>query len=358
LLNGKKYVSAHFAACDHATPVLYGAEQPGLALAKGRSQEANPPNPRLHQITELTTASHEHFVGRTWELAGLGSDFIGSRAGVDVKPVAVIIGLGGMGKTALVAEALALWERRFEWVLLYQAKPNPLGFDRDFLWNTHIRLTEKSDSYRSRITANSREAIWLPAEGDFTGQRRFNVMLENLIAIFRAHSILLVLDNFETNLKPQAEPSSVAGRPVWDLSGYGLGSLPDGAGSGTRRLAVAGADHQPQAPGGAGEWRKLSGAARPTASPGSGALPASASRPQPDDLGFRYRGKGARLSTAERQPLSSAADGSARPACGGRQATAATLAGARHAGEDQRLRKTPGAVRYHSRRRQGTRLPE
>ena len=215
LLNGKKYVSAHFAACDHATPVLYGAEQPGLALAKGRSQEANPPNPRLHQITELTTASHEHFVGRTWELAGLGSDFIGSRAGVDVKPVAVIIGLGGMGKTALVAEALALWERRFEWVLLYQAKPNPLGFDRDFLWNTHIRLTEKSDSYRSRITANSREAIWLPSEGDFTGQRRFNVMLENLIAIFRAHSILLVLDNFETNLKPQAEPSSVAGRPVW-----------------------------------------------------------------------------------------------------------------------------------------------
>jgi len=25
-----------------------------------------------------------------------------------------------MGKTALTAEALALWESRFEWVLLYQ----------------------------------------------------------------------------------------------------------------------------------------------------------------------------------------------------------------------------------------------
>jgi hypothetical protein len=34
-----------------------------------------------------------------------------------------------MGKTALVAEALALWESRFEWALLYQAKPNALGFE-------------------------------------------------------------------------------------------------------------------------------------------------------------------------------------------------------------------------------------
>ena len=28
-------------------------------------------------------------------------------------------------------------------------------------------------------------------------------------------AILLVLDNFESHLKPQAEPSSVAGQPVW-----------------------------------------------------------------------------------------------------------------------------------------------
>jgi len=70
----------------------------------------------------------------------LGADFIGSATGAEVKPVAVITGLGGMGKTALVAEALGLWESRFEWVLLYQAKPNVLGLNRDFLWNMHVRL--------------------------------------------------------------------------------------------------------------------------------------------------------------------------------------------------------------------------
>jgi hypothetical protein len=163
---------ARFAACDHATPVLYGAEQPGLALPQGRSPGLVTRDPRLHRIAELTTAGHEHFVGRTWELAGLGAEFIGSRAGAEVRPVAVITGLGGMGKTALTAEALALWEDRFEWVLLYQAKPNALGLDRDFLWDLHIRLTDRSDAYRARVAANSRDAIWLPAEGDFTGPRR------------------------------------------------------------------------------------------------------------------------------------------------------------------------------------------
>ena len=84
-------------------------------------------------------AGHEHFVGRTWELAGLGADFIGSSGGAEVKPVAVITGLGGMGKTALIAEALALWESRFDWVLLYQAKPNALGFDAT-LRDIHLKL--------------------------------------------------------------------------------------------------------------------------------------------------------------------------------------------------------------------------
>lgn len=216
LLDPNKHDRARYDVCDHATPVLYGTGDPGLTLQGGRSPGLDTRNPRLHQIAELTTAGHEHFVGRTWELAGLGADFIGSSTGAEVKPVAVITGLGGMGKTALTAEALALWESRFEWVLLYQAKPNALSIDRDFLWNIHIRLTDKSDDYRARIAANSRDAIWLPAEGDFTSTRRMEVMIENLVAVLRAHPILLVLDNFENNLKPQAEPSPAGiGEPVW-----------------------------------------------------------------------------------------------------------------------------------------------
>ena len=102
-----------------ATPVLYGVEHPGLTLQR--------PQPRLDTQSpaapdrRIDHGGHEHFVGRTWELAGLGADFIGSSSGAEVKPVALITGLGGMGKTALTAEALALWESRFEWVLLYQA---------------------------------------------------------------------------------------------------------------------------------------------------------------------------------------------------------------------------------------------
>ncbi len=92
---------SRYAACDHATPLLYGAEHAGLRWEAGRSPALNPRDPRLHQINELTTAAHEHFVGRTWQLAALGAQFIGS----DQQPIAVITGLGGMGKTALTAEA-------------------------------------------------------------------------------------------------------------------------------------------------------------------------------------------------------------------------------------------------------------
>ena len=215
LLDGKKHDLARFAVCDHATPVLYGAEQPGLTLVKGRSPEINPRSPRLHQIAELTTASHEHFVGRTWELAGLGSDFIGSSTGAEVKPVAVITGLGGMGKTALVAEALALWETRFDWVLLYQAKPNALGFDAT-LRDIDLKLRgEEKQQYYNHIQKYPADAIYRDPSAEFTGPARLERLTQNLIRALQDEAILLVLDNFETNLKPQPEPSSVAAKPVW-----------------------------------------------------------------------------------------------------------------------------------------------
>ena len=213
LRDAKKPRFARFAACDHATPVLFGAEQPGLTLPKGRSPCLEPRNPRLHAIAELTTASHEHFVGRTWELAGLGADFIGSSGGAEVKPVAVITGLGGMGKTALTAEALALWESRFEWVLLYQAKPNALGFDAT-LRDIHMMLKAELGRYHEHVKAHPADAIHRAPDGDFTGQERLDRLTRNLIRALSDESILLVLDNFETNLKPQAEPGNTT-EPLW-----------------------------------------------------------------------------------------------------------------------------------------------
>lgn len=200
LLNPQKHDLRRFVVCDHATPVLYGASDPGLTLQPGRSPASNPRDPRLHQITELTTAGHEHFVGRTWELAGLGADFIGT----DQQPVAVITGLGGMGKTALTAEALSLWETRFDWVLLYQAKPNALSFETT-LRDIHLKLTGELGRYHDHVQVHRADAIYRDANADFTGAERFDRLTRNLIRALKDEAILLVLDNFETNLKPQPE---------------------------------------------------------------------------------------------------------------------------------------------------------
>jgi tetratricopeptide (TPR) repeat protein len=214
LLDQTRQAGSRYAICDHATPVLYGAEQPGLTLPKGRSPALERRDPRLHQIAELTLAGHQHFVGRTWELAGLGAEFIGSRAGAEVKPVAVITGLGGMGKTALTAEVLALWQSRFEWVLLYQAKPNPLGFEAT-LRDIHLKLNEERGRYHEHGQKRPADAISRVADAEFTGPDRLDRLTRNLVRALEDEPILLVLDNFETNLKPQAESGSKAGEPVW-----------------------------------------------------------------------------------------------------------------------------------------------
>jgi tetratricopeptide (TPR) repeat protein len=216
LLDPKNHDAAHYDACDHATPVLYGDEHPGLALRHGRSPALDIRDPRLHRIVELTTAGHEHFVGRTWELAGLGADFIGAATGAEVKPVAVITGLGGMGKTALAAESLDLWEARFDWVLLYQAKPNALGFETT-LRDIHMKLNAELDRYHIHLKTRPADAIHRAADAEFTGPERFERLTRNLIRAMRDEAILLVLDNFETNLKPRAEPSSTssAAEPLW-----------------------------------------------------------------------------------------------------------------------------------------------
>lgn len=212
LANNNISETSRFTICDHATAVLYGSEQPGLSLIAGRSPEAHHRAPRLHQIAELSATSHEHFVGRTWELTSLGSDFIGSRDGHEIKPMAVITGLGGMGKTALVAEALELWAVRFDWILLYQAKSTALTFEAT-LRDIHLKLTGELGSYYHRTMQFPAEAIYRDASNEFTGPKRVERLIHNLVEALQQEAILLVLDNFETNLKPQAE--SVEGKPFW-----------------------------------------------------------------------------------------------------------------------------------------------
>ncbi len=201
-----------FSMGDHATAVLYGVEQPGLTLITGLSPGTRAQSNRLHQIAELSSISHEHFVGRTWELADLGADFIGARHGPEITPVAIITGLGGMGKSALVAEALELWADRFKWVLLYQAKPSALLFEATLL-DIHCKLDAELGIYNDHVARNPADKIYREATPTFTGSERVQRLIRNLIRALQHEPILLVLDNFETNLKPASEP--VAGQPFW-----------------------------------------------------------------------------------------------------------------------------------------------
>ena len=202
--------SARFSVADHATPLLYGAEQPGLQPMKERSPALEHRDPRLHPIAELSMESHAHFVGRTWELAGLGAGFISGGAGA--KPVAVVTGLGGMGKTALAAEALELWARRFRWVLLYQSKPNPLGFE-GFLRDVHMKLYAELGHYHEHVKRNRADAVYRDTDEEFAGPGRLKRLTDNLLRALRDEPILILLDNFETQL--QAEPVGPADDPRW-----------------------------------------------------------------------------------------------------------------------------------------------
>ena len=218
LLNPGKHGKAHYSACDHATPLLYGAEQPAVKPPAGRSPALKARDPRLHRIVELSSTSHPHFVGRTWELAGLGANFIGAGGGAEVQPVALITGLGGMGKTALVAEALALWEERFDWVLLYQAKPNALGLEAT-LRDIDQKLAEELGRYHQHVQARPADRIYRDASAEFTGPARQQRLMRNLVRALQDEAILLVLDNFETNLKAQPETGAAAWAcqdPAWD----------------------------------------------------------------------------------------------------------------------------------------------
>lgn len=198
-----------YGPCDHATPVLLGVADPGLAPPAGENAEYDPAGNRRHGVDELDAArTHPHFVGRVWELAGLEREFFGISKDAAIKPVAVVAGIGGMGKTALAAEALDLWGARFRHVLIYQAKPNELKFE-DWLIKIDQRLRDVSEAYAERMRKHPLEAIYRRPSEEFMGERRVARLVENLIAGLRREAILIVFDNFETNLVEGAGASAL-----------------------------------------------------------------------------------------------------------------------------------------------------
>ena len=228
----KQLAKSHppFSPSDHATAVLYcvarhGADQHCAAPAASQHDHSAPrKGRRLPEITELDAQQHRNFVGRTWEISALTENFIGSldrsqnTANRTSQPVAQIIGLGGMGKTALCAEVLDLWQQHFDYLLLYQAKPNALGFDAT-LRDIHSRLKGEQGRYCQYVQRYPADAIYREADAEFTGEERLQRMRKNLLRAMQDEAILLVLDNFENNLQPQPQQPlagvDASGAPHW-----------------------------------------------------------------------------------------------------------------------------------------------
>ena len=196
-----------YTVCDHATPVFYGAEDVALPLPPGRSPGLETRRRRLHQIGELTDRRADGGQAPPLRRADLGTGRSGR--GLHRRSSRDQGATGGRhhrtgrhGKTALTAESLDLWESHFEWVLLYQAKPQALGFEAT-LRDIHLQLNSELGRYHDYVQAHPADAIHRAAASEFTGPARLLRLTQNLVRALQDEKILLVLDNFEATLKPE-----------------------------------------------------------------------------------------------------------------------------------------------------------
>jgi hypothetical protein len=201
-----------YEAVDHATPVVLGAEAVRFAAEKTRSGQMDRQKPKPQPV--LLSGSREldppfGFVGRGEELTRLFREWMEGRGG---KPVALIQGLAGLGKTSLAAEMVHLGFERFDYVLAFQAKGVALGIE-ELYQGLDFRLAKASKPYRERCQADEMAAVFLAPTDRLKGKERYEALAYNLVDAMSAERILLVLDNFETNLVPGTEGCA---DPAWE----------------------------------------------------------------------------------------------------------------------------------------------
>jgi len=225
---------------DHATPLLFGGALGPLPVSRGRSAALALRRP---QPQPLLPGSHE--LDRPAELVGRGEPLSRLRECLEEgnPPVVLVQGLAGLGKTALAAEAVHLWHRRFDGVFAFQSKPLALPLD-DFLRRLDQRLALHSRAYRELCAERPNARIHLPAGAPLSGDTRWQAMRDNLLEALRTERLLLVLDNFETNLETVPGKDGYAcADPEWDrLLRHLADNLP---GSGSRLLVTS--RHRPAA---------------------------------------------------------------------------------------------------------------
>jgi hypothetical protein len=186
-------------AVDQVSPLMFGRSDRLLEPMRRRSDQMQRLRPRPQPLLaggRREFEKHEMFVGRGRELTSIHRQWR-----TDGGPAAALVqGLAGIGKTAFAAEAVHLWHRRFDWVLIFQAKPKPLAIEK-FLGQVDRRLTQASQAYCLRCEAELNARVFLEASQSLHGEERYEQMRVNLIEALRYEAILLVLDNFETNLE-------------------------------------------------------------------------------------------------------------------------------------------------------------
>jgi tetratricopeptide (TPR) repeat protein len=242
--------ASSYYAVDHATPLIFGEPGP-IAAKRSRSAQVRKRRPQPQPLlsggrTELDVRPPAAFVGRLDELTRLAESWLPR----DRSAVAVVQGMAGMGKTSIASEAIALWHTRFKYTFAYQAKPR-LKLD-EFCGALHRRLALASDLYREKCEGSPFDAIYLETSQTMKGEARYEKMRANLVDALRDESILLVLDNHETNLEENPRDGAYASNdPEWDafLSALARDLPPTGS-----RLLVT-TRHWPRALSGAGVLR-------------------------------------------------------------------------------------------------------
>jgi len=214
LLRDKK-LAPSFDPVDHATPVLFGQSLSAFQMKKERSPQHAFRYPRPQPL--LSGGSRELdklevFVGRGAELIGLAGEWLPRKG----KAVALVQGLAGLGKTALAAEAIQSWHRRFDFVFCFQAKPTPLSLE-EFYRQLDFKFVQWSSAYSEKCRQFPNAKVFLPPGQVLSGAERFERLRNNLVDALREDRVLLVLDNFENNLESVATPDGYRCQdPEWD----------------------------------------------------------------------------------------------------------------------------------------------
>lgn len=207
--------AARLGMINHATPLMFGQSGRLVEPKAGRSGQLAERDPKPWPL--LSGGAKEldprpDFTGRGRELTRLNLEWLAPGG-----PAAVVVqGLAGMGKTALASEAVHLWHPRFQWVFAFQSKPRETTVE-EFFRQMDLRLILESKVYGKRVAGSPYARIFLEPDPHLPPEARYPRMRTNLIAALRDEAALIVLDNFETNLKDFPDGDGYACRnPEWD----------------------------------------------------------------------------------------------------------------------------------------------